>query len=286
MARDESLRPVIFKGLILGTLGGVIVVVLQSIGMIQLTKNLGLAPRDAAEKEFFDFFRPPGIEKHVNGSAAVLSLALPVALGLIDENRAGLKWLFIALGVVLVGSALTLNRSSILVASTTLIFWIFFTANETVSTTWKFLLVFLVITVLSIYGPPGGWQRWMVLEDLSQSDNLQTRINTTLAALNLSIENPLGVGEVYKQQLERRSGYSATHNAYLQLALLAGLPAVAWLVWRLFIRSLSLFRKGSIEAWLSIHLAGLFFAEEYFGNPSLIILSYWLMVGPVNKKYD
>lgn len=285
MAKDEFLRPVIFKALILGTLGGLVVVILQSIGMLQLTMNIGLAPRDATESEFWGFFRPPGIEKHVNGSAAVLSLALPVALGLIDENRAGLKWLFIALGVVLVGGALTLNRSSILVASITLIVWTFFAANELVSMTWKLLLVVLVATVFATYGPPGGWQRWMVLENPSQSDNLQARIDTTLAALNLSIENPLGIGEVYKEHLERRSGYSATHNAYLQLALLAGIPAVVWLVWKLFIRSVSLFRKGSIEAWLSIHLAGLFFAEEYFGNPTLIIISLWLMISPITK-YD
>lgn len=283
-ARDESLRPVIFKGLIIGALGGLIVIILQSIGMLQLTKDLGMAPRDAAEKEFIGYLRPPGVEGHVNGSAAVLSLAVPAALGLTDEKRAGRKWLFLALGVVLVGGAITLNRSSMLVAATTLVIWIFFAANESVSTTWKFALVGLVVAVLAIYGPPGGWQRWMVLEDLSQSDNVQTRINTTLAALSLSVENPLGIGEMYKEQLEWRSGYSATHNAYLQLALLAGIPAVVWLIWRLFIRSVSLLRRGSIEAWLSIHLAGLFFAEEYFGNPSFIILSCWLMVGPVTRK--
>lgn len=283
--RDESLRPVIFKGLILGTLGGLVVIILQSIGMLQLTKELGMAPRDAAEKEFLGYYlRPPGIEGHVNGSAAVLSLAIPAALGLTDENLGGRKWLFIAISVVIIGSAITLNRSSILVSSTTLIVWIFFAANESVSTTWKFALVGLVVAVLAIYGPPGGWQRWMVLEDLSQSDNIQTRVNTTLAALSLSAENPLGIGEMYKEQLEWRSGYSATHNAYLQLALLAGIPAVVWLIWRLFIRSVSLLRRGSVEAWLSIHLAGLFFAEEYFGNPSFIILSCWLMVGAVKKR--
>ena len=287
MARNESLRPIIFKGLILGTIGGLVVVILQSIGMLQLTKNLGVAPRDATEKEFFGFFRPPGMEKHVNGSAAILSLGVPTALGLIDENRAGLKWLFIGFLVVLAGSALTLNRSSILVTSTTLLVWLFFAANQRVSRAWKFSIVGLVVTGLIMYGPPGGWERWIVLEDLGQSENFQVRLETTLAALSLSIENPFGIGEEYKEYLKSQSGASATHNAYLQLVLLAGIPLVAWLIWKLVMQSLYLIKNGSIEAWISIHVAGLFFFEELFGTPSFIIISSWLILSrSSNKKYN
>jgi hypothetical protein len=286
MSRHRVLRSVIFKGVIVGTVGALGVVVLQALGFLQLTMDFGLTPRDAAvDKFYFSFWRVPGMEGHVNGSAAVVSLSVPIALGLVSEGRASRKWIVAALAVALAGSALTLNRSSIVVTSTTLIVWILFASDRSISKGWKLSVIIIAIAILIAYGPPGGWQRWQFVENLGQSRNLQVRLETTLTALKMSLQNPLGVGEVYKSYLESRSGYSATHNAFLQLALLAGLPITLWVVWKLSIRAFSLFKEGSIEAFLCLHMLGLFFFEEYFGNTTLIILVAWMTVCPYTKQF-
>jgi len=295
MARSERLRPVVFKGVILGTVGCVAVIIMQAIGLGGLTISLGWAPQDAVVGAFFgDVLRVPGVEPNVNGSAAVVSLCVPVALGLLDENRVSRLWLFIALAAVVIGSALTFNRSSILVSGVTMMAWVFLAGRQSVGTVWKLSASLLITIGLATYGPPGGWKRWDELYSLTslfQSDNFQVRLRSTLFGLELLCDNPLGIGKTFQAHIENymrsymRGTTHSPHNALLQLGLMAGLPLVLWVVWKLGIRILSLFRRGSVEAWLSLHLFGLFFFESYFAIPTVISLVAWLAIQPFTERF-
>lgn len=292
MARSKRLRPAVFKGFIMGVVGCVAVIVMQAIGLGGLTISLGWAPQDAVVGAYFaDILRVPGMEKNVNGSAAVVSLCVPVALGLLDEGRASRVWLFVALATVIVGSALTFNRSSILVSGATMTAWVFLAGRQSISTGWKVLAVLLVIIGLTTYGPPGGWERWDVLYNLTQSSNFQVRLRSTLFGLDLFLNNPLGMGKAYHAYIENymQSYVPGTthspHNALIQLGLMAGFPLLLWVIWKLGIRVVSLFRHGSVEAWLSLHLFGLFFFETYLAIPTVISLVVWLTVQPFTEQF-
>ena len=292
MARSKRLRPAVFKGFIMGAVGCVGIIIMQAMGLGGLTIRLGWAPQDAVVGAYFaDILRVPGMEKNVNGSAAVVSLCVPIALGLLDEDRGSRVWLLIALGTVVVGSALTFNRSSILVSGATMTAWVFLAGRQSVGTGWKISAVLLVIVGLATYGPPGGWERWNDLSNLTQSGNFQVRLRSTLFGLDLFLENPLGIGKTYQVYMEKymRSYMSGTthspHNAFIQLGLIAGFPLLIWVVWKIGTRILSLYRRGSIEAWLSLHIFGLFFFETYLAVPTIISLVAWLTVQPFTKQF-
>jgi hypothetical protein len=295
MAGSNRLRSVVFKGIIFGTAGCVVVIVMQVVGLTSLTISLGWAAQDAVlGTSWAGILRVPGLEPNVNGSAAVVSLCVPIALGLLDEGRVSRIWLFVALGTVIIGSALTLNRSSILVSGTTMSAWVFLAGRQSIGTGWKVSAILLVVTGLTVYGPPGGWQRWNELYSLSnllQSENFQVRSRSTLYALDLLYNNPLGIGRTFQTHIENymrsymRGTTHSPHNAFLQLGLMAGLPLVLWVVWKLGIRILSLFRRGSVEAWLSLHLFGLFFFESYFAIPTVISLVAWITIQPFTERF-
>ncbi|MCS3950919.1 O-antigen ligase family protein [Salinibacter ruber] len=295
MARSNRLRSVVFKGIILGTVGCVVVIVMQVVGLTSLTISLGWAAQDAVlGTSWAGILRVPGLEPNVNGSAAVVSLCVPIALGLLDEGRVSRIWLFVALGTVVTGSALTLNRSSILVSGVTVSTWVFLAGKQSIRTGWKVSAVLLIVTGLAVYGPPGGWKRWnelASLNNLTQSQNFQVRVRSTLYGLHLLSDNLLGIGRDYQGHIERymrsymRNSTTSPHNAFLQIGLMAGLPLMLWVVWKLGIRILSLLRRGSVETWLSLHLFGLFFFESYFAIPTVISLVSWLALQPFTKRF-
>lgn len=292
MARDKRLRPWLFKGFIAGAVGCVGVIVMQAVGLGGLTISLGWAPQDAVVGAYFaDILRVPGMEKNVNGSAAVISLCVPVALGLLDENRVSRLWLFIALATVVIGSALTFNRSSILVSGVTIVAWVFLAGRQSIGTGWKVFAVLFITIGLATYGPPGGWERWDELANLTQSGNFQIRLRSTLFGLDLFFSNPLGMGKAYQVYMENymRSYVPETthspHNAFIQIGLMAGFPLLLGIIWKLGLRIISLFRSGSVETWLSLHLFGLFFFETYLAVPTIISLVAWLIVQPFTERF-
>lgn len=292
MARSKRLRPVVFKGFIVGTVGCVGIIIMQAVGLGGLTMSIGWAPQDAVVGAYFaDILRVPGMEANVNGSAAVVSLCVPVALGLLDENRVSRIWLFVALATVVIGSTLTFNRSSILVSGVTMTAWVFLAGRQSIGAGWKVTAVLLVVIGLLAYGPPGGWERWNELANLTRSDNFQIRLRSSLFGLELFSRNPLGMGKAYHSYMESymRSYVPGTthspHNALVQLGLMAGFPLVLWVIWKMGVRIISLFRSGSVETWLSLHLFGLFFFETYFAIPTIISLVAWLVIQPFTERF-
>ena len=292
MARNNRLRSAVFKGFIIGTVGCVGVIIMQAIGLIELTVSLGWAPQDAVVGAFFaGILRVPGVEANVNGSAAVFSFCVPVALGLLNEGRAGRIWFLIAVATVTLGSAITFNRSSMLVSGVTIAAWMFSSGQKSVRTRWKVLTVLIIIGGFVTFGPPGGWERWDELSNLGQSGNFRVRSISTLFGLDLLYQNPLGTGKVYQTYIENymrsKMEHGTTHsphNALIQLGLMAGIPLVIWVIWKLGIRAVSLFRRGSVESLLSLHLLGLFFFEAYFAVPTVISLTAWLAIQPLAHR--
>lgn len=286
LSQNNHSRVTFFNGMLAGCTACLGVTILQFAGLFEFTQSVGLAPQDSVDDvSFHSIWRVPGLEKNVNGSAAVISLALPAAIGLVEEKRISRKWVFIILGVVVLGSAITLNRSSFLVSSTTLVAWLFLSKSEWISGYTKFAVVALVLVGIVIYGPPGGWERWGDLENLSRSDNVQVRVETTISSAILAAENPLGMGIDYKAELAERtmSVNGTTHNAFTQIALRGGWPIALFVLFKLGFGALLLLRRSNIEGWISLHLLGLFLFEEYLSNMTIMIVVAWLMLRSSDK---
>lgn len=281
LSQNDRTRAIFFKGMLAGCAACLGVVILQFSGLLEFTKSVGMAPQDSVDDVGFrSIWRVPGMEKNVNGSAAIISLALPLAIGLVEEKQIGRKWILIILGVVALGSAITLNRSSFLVSGITLLAWTFLSKSGWISGYAKFAIVISILLGVVIYGPPGGWERWGDLQNPSTSENVQVRVETTITSLALSVKNPLGMGISYKQALvdQTSSVAGATHNAVFQIALLGGLPLALYILYKLGYRVIFLFRRSHLEGWVSLHLLGLFFFEEYLSNMTIMVLVAWLML--------
>jgi hypothetical protein len=279
-------RPVVLKGMLYGSLACAGVVIMQVAGLFELTQRLGFASLESVDDVVFrSIWRAPGMEANVNGSAAIISLALPIVLGLVDEKRLKSKWVYLVLGVVLISSAITLNRSSVLISGLTFTVWLI-RAEREFGPLWKKLGVVMILVSAVIYvGPPGGWERWETLENLSTSSNFEVRAQTTVTATALALENPLGTGISYKDDLRNNSGVGSgsTHNALLQVALLGGWPIALALLWKFGWLSCYLFRRTSVEQWLALHLLSLFFFEEYLSNMTIMVICVWILLKPFNE---
>ena len=141
--------------------------------------------------------------------------------------------------------------------------------------------------LLLFIGPPGGWVRWTDTGDalLNVSDRLLTNFST----LDLALRHPLGMGVAEGHRaLFADTGIQATHNAWLQAALVFGIPlalaiAVAFLV------AISRLRHGwrADAFWpglIAFHLSGLFLFEEHLNNPTFVILTVWLAIEAARRS--
>ena len=73
------------------------------------------------------------------------------------------------------------------------------------------------------------------------------------------------MGSAYVEPLQIATGTSATHNAYLELALMGGVPLTVCSSFQLANAAASLFRPWRrLEAWLAAYLLGAFAFETYF----------------------
>ena len=107
-------------------------------------------------------------------------------------------------------------------------------------------------------------------------------METTIRALELAFRNPLGIGAEYQGRLAAMtaSGLEATHNAWLYLALVAGLPLALYMFFALTRQAVSLFSRSAIEGWLALQVIGLFFFEEFYRIPVFMIITLWLITAP------
>jgi hypothetical protein len=142
------------------------------------------------------------------------------------------------------------------------------------------------LLLIGLFGPPGGWERWVVLENIKP--NVVERINTTAGALEVSLEHPMGLGiEAGREELVQKTGEGTSHNAYLQTAMQYGLPFAAALVLVILalpLRMLVLLphviiaakSRWMLEAILAVQLFGLFWFEEHLNSAVFVILTAWI----------
>lgn len=283
IAQNPRYRASLVWGLWWGCVANAIVLLLQFYGLAELTKDFGLAAQESAQVPIWQIVaidRASGMHNHPNGSAAIVSLIVPLSLYLYYTRKAGIWVVILGLSVLLAGATFTLTRSPLLVSS--MIILVLLATNRNLTFTLRLLGLFVLGGLPALYwiGPPGGWQRWLSSGDIET--NWGGRFYSTTQALRLSVEHPLGMGSENAQEaLLRGTGIGASHNAFLGYAVAYSLPLAVILMSLILVLALQTLRGsrthwGGLEAILALQLFGLFLWEEHLNNPSFIYLTSWL----------
>ncbi len=281
---DKETNPYFLKGVLLGAVGNLGVLLLQFLGFLSLPVQLGVAAPDAdVLNAVGGVWRPPGMYG-TNGTSAVAVVCVPAALALYERNVSTIWTVATSFGIVTATSAITLTRSSLLVTVVVLAVWGLLKAKGVKQISGIFLAAGLVVSGIAIFGPPGGWDRW---EGTSlQSENAQIRIRTTVASAGLAVQHPTGLGRSgYQDLLANRTGYSATHNALTYLALSGGIPVALTLIFYLVGRAATIFWQRDFVSWLALTLLGLFMWEELLRNPTFIATSVLIILVGLSNRY-
>jgi hypothetical protein len=264
-----------------------VVLLLQLLGFGETLIDVGLVVPDTFFGSYLGTqYRAPGLHGHPNASAAVVSLIVPLSLYLHLGRRAPI-WIVIAgLGVMLAATQFTLTRSSLLVSLLTVIATLTILRSSRRTLRLAIILVYMGLLLIGLFGPPGGWERWVVPENIQP--NVVARINTTVGALEVSLEHPMGLGiEASREELEQNTGDGTSHNAYLQTAMQYGLlfaAAIMLVILALPLRMLVLLphviiaakSRWMLEAILAVQLFGLFWFEEHLNSAVFVILTAWI----------
>lgn len=270
------------RGLFVGGIFNVLVIVLQWLGAESQLQMVGLSSSDASYHHFVSHqVRIPGLHGHHNSSSSVISLMVPAGFFLYYRNHLKASVLYGGLGALLVAIHLTSTRSPLIVAFLSIFFISAQARRLHRSVLVGAVLLGVMLPLVMVYGPPGGWSRWKNKEALIS--NATERLDSGQGAWQLCLDNPLGI-EVDKghEELEARTGIKATHNAFLQAALTWGLLFGFLLllgIVTMIVKSLGgignpLFLPGI----LAFHAAGLFMFEEHLNNPTFVIIAAWAMV--------
>jgi len=281
VALDPRQRTSVAWGLWWGCVANIVVLALQFYGLEQLTKDVGLAAQDTLESEYGEEYRAPGMHGHANGSTAIVSLLVPVSLYLYYVGKTRSWTVVVSLGLVSLATQLTYTRAALLVSLTVLLMVLVAHFRRSRSARLATLVV-LVVLLTSLYvGLPGGTERW---EDFNRiRENASVRLQTNAAALQISMEHPLGVGaESGVEMMRDKAANEATHDAYLQIAVMYGLALAGLLFLLIIILALQALNPTStawrLEPILALQVFGLFFWEEHLSNPSFMIMVNWLVV--------
>lgn len=281
-SRSSTRSPLVF-GLCIGAAANVGVIALQAAGLTELTVQLGLASGRWSIvwiSGVHEALRPTGMWGHPNASAGVIALCFPLACGLIDEKRLRPWWIVLVWFIVFASSVLTYTRSGILVSAFVFLLWTGRSLATGRYVHWKLSLLLAATVALAVVGPPGGWWRWINESDISQ--NSAGRFDSTFRGTQLALRHPLGIGADYQRQLAAITSeeIQATHNGWLYLALVGGLPFALFMLFGVTRRLTVLRSRSTVEGWLALSIMGLFFFEEFLRVPCFIVITLWLAIKP------
>ena len=269
-------------GMLAGCAVGVGVLMMQMAGLESLLRLVGLSSAGAAFHHYVgNSLRMPGLHGHHNASATVISLAVPVVMHLYFRGRCRLPVVGLALLGFLAAAHVTSTRGPVVAMIPTLAYAFVGARQAARGVLLGVGVMSVLLPLLVVVGPPGGWSRWRDPSAISANSN--ERFTSTAGAVDLAFNHPLGLGVTRGEDiLFDRTGSSATHNAFAQAALKWGMPlALAVLLGVLgavALGPLGAGRPHMLEGLLACQTAGVFMFEEHLNNPTFMILAMWMMV--------
>jgi hypothetical protein len=277
-------------GLMLGILASTMTVVVDSIHFAQSGKP---AFETATTQLTWvgGSYRAVGIYGHPNGASIACLAGVPLLIGLANERLRALgqvrpgRVVFIATlcAVVWIGTVfyLTKSRGGTIGSSAVLIYWLARNWPRSIGMAAVAAAVLAILaSVFQLVDFTSVFARFTDPAELTQ--NSSGRIATTLEAIGLAWEYPLGIGGAHVDILLRTTGFPTTHNAYLQIALLGGLPVTLLICVPLLIVAFRFLSMQRIETCLAFYITLVSFFESIFYSPPTPLL--FLLVGWVGVR--
>ena len=231
-------------------------------------------------------YRAIGVFGHPNGAAIASLYVVPFLIGYADQYGRGV--LAGAVGWVAAGLVfyMTRSRGATIAAVGLLAGWMV-SSRPRQALLWAGASL-AALTVLFALWPNllevmlGSDELTQLLSRFTDSggieENSEGRIETALGSLQLAFAHPLGMGSSYPPALEALTGFAATHNAILQIAVLGGLPLCLLCVGMLLTGARrGLARDAHTEDRVAIYMLVVSMFEAQLFNPMTSIILLWLM---------
>jgi hypothetical protein len=229
-------------------------------------------------------YRASGIFSHPNAAAGVVLIAVPLMIGLIEERR--LPWATVIAPIALLGAVyyLTMTRGPTMVAAAIIAIHLLRRSST------RNLAVFAIGIALAALVWSGARKVQLgtapLVERVFNSRNIeggaQDRALTTFTSLEIAVTHPFGVGSRYERLLGKATGFTATHNGYVQLALLGGIPLMVFVATSLLGHANPLKSSNHrVEQWAALYIAGALLFENQFFVSTFSVLVLWLAWDPV-----
>ncbi len=256
---------------------------LGSVAYDAATFNPATADEDseAAEPVWIgDQYRAGGIFSHPNSAAGTILLSVPLLIGAVRERRLRRYAIVLPIAILVAVYGLTSTRGPTFVASCLIAGHLFGRISYrklAIVTIVSAVFLGVVLIALQTHTLSSLPLADRLLDAANIEGGAKDRLSTTLTSIEIAFTHPLGVGSRYEQMLEQVTGFSATHNGFLQLALLGGLPLTVYVFWRLCRKITQLRSLPSIEAWTALYLVSALMFENQFFVPTFSIFTLWLI---------
>lgn len=227
-AKNESMLVAFSIGTLAGLVPSAIVLFLQAGGDTSLYSiGLGVPPDEmAANSALLATVKLGGIWALGNESGHVYAIATAPALYLSIRYRRPLIYV-VAYCVLLATFTDTLNRGGLVAPSIGLIYCYARLGNFFLYAKTALALVAVAVTATANFGLDPFYD---VIErrfftDEAATSNVAERLMSNLAGLQISIENPFGIGfhERISQMLHETTSVESVHNGFLSLAYQSGI---------------------------------------------------------------
>ena len=229
-------------------------------------------------------YRASGIFGHPNGAAGCILIAIPILIGMVEERRLPRSALWLGVGIEALVFYFTKSRGSLLVSAGLLAYWLLVCAPPLYRVPSAILMAIAGVLLLGALShldfTQSVWLRRFA-DTEAISTNASDRWWTITTAFDLVLRHPFGIGSSYGALLAEATGTDAAHNAFLELALLGGLPLAIFVAARLIgAASLLVTPYRPMEFWLAAYFIGIFLFETYFVQVNIPILTIWVLWFP------
>jgi hypothetical protein len=232
-------------------------------------------------------YRAVGLLGHPNGAAIASLFIVPLVIGASQEFRRQVCVLIVTVPVIATVFYTTQTRGALVASICLLLAW---GLTHRPGRVLKSLVALAILVPLLLAIVPSVITAHSADDDLvtmftrrftadsTMESNAVGRVDTTFTSIEMAFSAPFGMGSTYEGPLLRLTGFTATHNGLLQLALLGGLP-LALLVTALLLRSAFnvLLPTRQTPNWTALYLLIVSLFEAVFYIPFFSFLVLWVI---------
>lgn len=267
---DFHKESLFLKGIIYGLFLNVGVIFLQINGYTSELMKYGFVPKDRWLSYIGEIPRYTGLFQYPNAAAFVLGLGLPISIILIEKYKENKIYLLYGIILSILSYTITYTRTPIAISFVVFIFWLIGSNSRLINKKHRIIALFFIIFIGIYFINFRLSSRWTNIDSILY--NLNQRLTSIKMASNYILKYPFGMGTNFKEVVKY-----AVHNAYLQIALLAGGHFLLYLIFYIVFKFIEFTIRERYYIWLILYLVMNFMFEEHLTNPVIVLVLLWVI---------